>query len=53
MSANKYLELMSILLNIFQMQKLMNKNHEGRELIFEGKKDKRHEKKTQLQICQN
>ena len=36
-----YLELIFILLNIFQLQKLMNKKHVGRDLIFEEKDKKR------------
>ena len=46
MSANTYyLELMSILLNIFQQQKLINKTMKA-ENLFLKKKDKRHQKKN-------
>ena len=37
MDKNTYYELMFILLNIFQMQKL-TKKHAGRDLIFEDKR---------------
>ena len=46
MSANTYyLELMSILLNIFQLQKLMNKTMKVDNLFLKNK-DKRHQKKN-------
>ena len=45
MDANTYyLELMSILLSIFQPQKLMNKTMKA-ENLFSRRKDKRHQKK--------
>ena len=45
MGANTYyLELMSILLNIFQPQKLMNKTTKA-EILFLKKQDERHQKK--------
>ena len=46
MSTNTYyLELMSILLNIFQLQKLMNKTVKA-ENLFLRKKEKKHQKKN-------
>ena len=46
MGANIYhLELMLILLNIFQPLKLMKKKHVYRDFIFEEKKQKAQEKK--------
>ena len=46
MSTNTYyLELMSILLNIFQLQKLMNKTAKA-ENLFLRKKEKKHQKKN-------
>ena len=48
-----YLELTSILLNIFQQQKLIKKGHTDREHIFEEKKTKSITKKTWLKIYQN
>ena len=47
MDTNTYLELMFILLNIFQLQKLMKKNM-LEETLFMGTKDKKHQKKTGL-----
>ena len=45
MGANTYyLELMSILVNIFQPKKLMNKSTKA-EILFLKNKDKRHQKK--------
>ena len=53
MSANTYyLELMSILLNIFWLQKLMKKNHEGREPIFEKKKQEVLEKSLVVNLLE-
>ena len=40
-----YLEMMSILLNIFQPQKLINKTTKA-ENLFLRRKDKRHQKKN-------
>ena len=40
-----YLELVSILLNVFQPQKLMNKTMKTENLVLK-KKDKRHQKKN-------
>ena len=40
-----YLEMMSILLNIFQPQKLINKTTKAEDL-FLRRKDKRHQKKN-------
>ena len=46
MDVNKYyLELMSILLNVFQLQKLMNKTMKA-EKSFLRRKDKKHQKKN-------
>ena len=46
MDVNKYyLELMSILLNVFQPQKLMNKSMKA-EKSFLRRKDKKHQKKN-------
>ena len=43
--ANTYfLELMFVLLNIFQLQKLMNKKHVDKDLIFEEKREESLEK---------
>ena len=43
--ANTYfLELMFVLPNIFQQQKLMNKKHVDRDLIFEEKREEAMEK---------
>ena len=49
MDANTYyLELMPILLNIFQLQKLMNK-HTKAESLHLRKKDMRHQNKTLIE----
>ena len=51
MDANTYyLEFLSILLSIFQLLKLMKKKHEGRELIFEKKRQEALEKKLRCKF---
>ena len=51
--ANTYfLELMFVLLNIFQQQKLMNKKHVDRDLIFEEKREEAMEKNLTVSLLE-
>ena len=46
-----YLELIFILVNVFQQQKMMKKNkHTGRDIIFEEKRQKALERKLGCKI---